>query len=573
MTDSLGKKLPRLLRVTAASALAALAASACANGGLNGHSSGHSSGLDGYRDGLYDSALAFDKEAYTTLNVTIDGQPMAVRWYREVCYVAQPQLMAPVQNNAAIANPQCGYQSMNIFVPESAAADQKTAIYFQVANGGWFASYVAASVTNGASFDSTTSQVGAALKAGYVFVNVGTRSRRLLAADGTQAGKAPTVVVDAKAAVRYLRLNDKVMPGSAERIVVNGTSGGGALVSALGASGNSRDHVPYLAETGAAGIGKRGSALGSTLRDDVFAVVAYCPITDLGHANIAYEWMFTTLGTRAAVSRNNHPAGSAEMAASFADYQRSLRLRNPDGSRLTADNMLATVQAEVVRSAEAHLAAGGTIPALGASSTYNVGNVPTSFVNDWIVADDTTKKVVSLDMARYLNFVASQAVLKPAPAFDNAGVATFPGGMSENSLFGTRNQAGLNFSAFAWNHNTVAGDGSGQDDTGTLWRDYVRLPSSGVGDQLRLINPMHYIDSRADTAPYWYVRHGTRDRDTSFTVSINLARALQADRRVRDVNYRLAWDRPHGGNYDVPEAMAWVAETLRAAERKERKER
>ena len=69
----------------------------------------------------------------------------------------------------------------------------------------------------------------------------------------------------------------------------------------------------------------------------------------------------------------------------------------------------------------------------------------------------------------------------------------------------------------------------------------------------------------ADTAPYWYVRHGTRDRDTAFTVSINLARALQADTGVQEVNYRLAWNQPHAGNYDVPEAMAWIAQVLKAA--------
>jgi hypothetical protein len=538
-------------RAAAAGVLATLTAGACAG-----------SGFDGYRDGVHDSALAFDPNQYTTLNVTVDGEPVAVRWYREVCYVARPQLMAATQNGSPIANPQCGYQSMNIFVPERAVSDQKTAIYLQVNNGGWFASYVAASVTDGAAFSSGTSQVGAALKAGYVFVNVGTRSRRLVAASGTQAGKAPTVAVDAKAAVRYLRLNDKVMPGSAERIVVNGTSGGGALVSILGASGNSRDHLPYLAETGAAGIGRHGQ---STLRDDVFAVVAYCPITDLGHANIAYEWMYTTLGTRAAVNRNNDPAGSAQMAVAYADYQRSLRLRNNDGSRLTTDNMMDTVKAEVIRAAETFMKAGGTIPGLGESSTYTVGGVPTPFVNDWIGVDNAARKVLSFDMERYLRFVASQAVLKASPAFDNAGVPTFPGGMSENTLFGAADQAYLNFSEFAWNQNAVAGDGSGRDDTGYLWRDYVRLPGTLVGNQVKLIDPMRYINSRADTAPYWYVRHGTRDRDTSFTVSINLARALAADSDVRNLNYRLAWDQPHAGNYDVPEAMQWIADMLRRA--------
>jgi hypothetical protein len=541
----------------AASVLAALASGACA----------HSSGYDGYRDGVHDSALAFDPTQYTTFTVTIDGAPVNVRWYKEVCYVARPQLMAATQvgfgGPFTIANPQCGYQSMNIFVPEGAVNDRKTALYLAFNNAGWFASYARAQVTSGASYNSATSHIGAALKAGYVFIDVATRSRRLLAADGTNAGKAPTVVVDAKAAVRYLRLNDRVMPGSAERIVVNGTSGGGALVAALGASGNSRDHLPYLAETGAAGIDRHGR---STLRDDVFAVVSYCPITDLGNSNVTYEWMYTTLGTRAAVNRNNNPAASAELAASFAGYQKRLRLRNADGRRLTADNMLDTIKAEVIRSAETFMASGGVAKDLGESSTYTVGGVPTTFVNDWIDVDNAAKKVVSLDMTKYLKFVASQAVLKPVPAFDNSGVSFFPGGMGESTLFGTPTQAYSNFSEYAWNVNDSAGDGSGRDDTGYAWDDYVRLPSTVVDHQVRLVNPMHYIGSpRANAAPHWYVRHGTRDRDTSFTVSINLARALQADRRVRDVNYRLAWDQPHAGNYDVPEQMQWLAQTLAAA--------
>jgi hypothetical protein len=76
---------------------------------------------------------------------------------------------------------------------------------------------------------------------------------------------------------------------------------------------------------------------------------------------------------------------------------------------------------------------------------------------------------------------------------------------------------------------------------------------------------MAYIGGASTTSPYWYVRAGTRDRDTSFTVSLNLSRALAADSKVQDINYRLAWDQPHAGNYDVPEAMAWIAQTLKAA--------
>lgn len=517
------------------------------------------------RGGQYDSRLVFQTDNYTTLNVTIDGVSVPVRWYKEVCYVAKPVLMASTQPTGSIANPQCGYQSMNIFVPDSVAADQKTAIYFAVNNGGWFASYVGASITDGSSYSSATNNAAAAIKAGYVFINVGTRSRRVVAADGSYPGKSPAVVVDAKAAVRYLRLNDALMPGSAERIVVNGTSGGGGLSSILGASGNSDDYLPYLAEIGAAGIGRHGRSM---LRDDVLAINAYCPITDLGHADLAYEWMYTVLGTRDAVNRNTHPEGSTQLAAKFTPYQRSLRLRNADGRRLTTRNMLATLEAELVHSAETFMKAGGTIADLGESTTYSVGGVATVFVNDWIDVDNDADEVVSVDLQKYLKFVASQAVLKATPAFDNSGLSTFPGGMGESTLFGTRDQVYSNFTEFSWNRNDSAGDGVGYLDTGYTWDRWARLPTTIVDDQVRLLDPMRYIDSRADTAPYWYVRHGTRDRDTSFTVSINLSRALAADRRVRDLDYRLAWNQPHAGNYDVPEAMAWIARVLKDADRR-----
>lgn len=76
-----------------------------------------------------------------------------------------------------------------------------------------------------------------------------------------------------------------------------------------------------------------------------------------------------------------------------------------------------------------------------------------------------------------------------------------------------------------------------------------------------------HIGKNADTAPYWYVRNGTRDRDTPFIVSLDLSRALAADKRVAGVNYALAWNQPHAGNYDAPDAMAWIAKVLRAADR------
>lgn len=510
-----------------------------------------------------DAALQFGAD-YTTINVTIDGAATPVRWYKEICYVANPTAVpaAPGPNTA------CGYQSMNVFVPESAATDPDTAIYFGVNNSGWFASYVRTSVTDGASYNSTSSNVGAALKAGYVFVDVATRSRGIVGADGSYVGKAPAPVVDAKAAVRYLRLNDGGMPGSAERIVVNGTSGGGALTAILGASGNSKDFDPYLAEVGAAGVDAKGR---STLGDDIFAAVAYCPITDLGNADTAYEWLYTTVGTRETVGADPAPDASAALAAQYPKYLQTLGLKATSGKKLTTDTMLGELGTQVSISAEAFMSAdaANVVPDLGEDIVIT-GNGAGTYVNDWIDVDNDANEVVSVDVENYLAFVARQNKLKPAPSFDQTG-ATVPGsgggpGNGESNLFGTAAQPYSNFTQYSWDNNFIAADGIGLDDTGITWAQLVRDPSTGLEEQIDLIDPMVYIGSNADTAPYWYVRHGTRDRDTAFTVSINLNRALEADNSVADVNYRLAWNRPHSGNYDVPEAMAWIASALAAAD-------
>jgi hypothetical protein len=220
--------------------------------------------------GVYDSQLAFDKTKYTTITVTLDGVATPVRWYREVCYVGKPMSLAPQQPALGppiqVDNQTCGYQNMNIFVREADAAKQDNAILLNVNNAGWFASYQGglsgwdgtsaitggnyrgAQIVNGGTYVSTsdTDKVGAALARGFVYVTIASRSRGATApagvyTDGIYQGKAPAAIVDAKAAVRYLRLNDSLMPGNAKRIVVNGTSGGGAQSTQLGATGDSAD--------------------------------------------------------------------------------------------------------------------------------------------------------------------------------------------------------------------------------------------------------------------------------------------------------------------------------------------
>jgi hypothetical protein len=118
---------------------------------------------------------------------------------------------------------------------------------------------------------------------------------------------------------------------------------------------------------------------------------------------------------------------------------------------------------------------------------------------------------------------------------------------------------------YAWNNNEVLGDGSGFDDTGKTWDSYIADPATILDDQIKMVSPMPYLNSAADSAPYWYVRHGVVDRDTAFAVEVALYYGILDDPSVKDVNFELAWLQGHGGNYDVQEAYAWIAGILAKA--------
>ena len=579
--------------------------------------------------GAFDSLLTFDKTKYKTINVTLDGKSTAVRWYREVCYVAKPMKLAPVQAAGAVDNQDCGYQNMNIFVREEDAAKQDNAILFNVSNSGWLASYQGgiggwngttpitsanykgADIIDGGVYVSNndTDKKGAALARGFVYINVASRSRGATApagvyADGIYQGKAPAAIVDAKAAVRYLKLNDSSMPGNANKIVINGTSGGGAQSTQVGATGDSADYLSYLKSIGAAGIDDSGK---STLSDSVFAIVAYCPIQDMGSADLAYEWMFNVLNTRSLVgadqkaglivdasgaellrASNPDPAGSASLMSKFTAYQASLGLKADDGTPLTTDNMLTYIQNEIKKAASAYVKAGNTIVAYNAKGNAAAnglagGSGTLNYTNDFIDID-SSGTVNSFNMSNYMKFVAKQARLKAVPAFDQIGqtpalatsatvdvtkagsvvFSNYSGG--ESNLFGNATQVYSNFTEYAWNNNN-GGDATnpiqsdvGLKNTGFNWASNPQ--QSFLLNQYKLINALPYVGKTDAITPNWRIRVGARDRDTSFTVAYNLSRALKADSKVKNMDYALHWDQGHAGNYDVLAAFTWIDQRL-----------
>ncbi|AYX88108.1 subtype B tannase [Acinetobacter baumannii] len=528
----------------------------------------------GTTESSVDSSLKFDasKSQVTTVNLTVDGQAMKVTQYR-IVYVAKPVKMASTQatlggGTTTISDPYA-YQTLIISIPEGKENDQKTAMYLQFNNGGWWASPVKTNINEGANLVSTndTDNYGAALKAGYIVVDVGTRGRGIRSYDGTWAGKAPAVIVDAKAAIRYLRLNDTLLPGSAEKIIITGTSGGGGLISTVAASGNSPDYLSYLAEIGAAGVRGSGTSLTSTVKDNVFAVVAYCPINNLANADLGYEWQYnasrndSNTGNLNGVSYSAGPqlTASKEIAEKFPMYLQTLNLKLPNGQQLTAENMPDQIKEQIKSEIERQLAKGTPVPNFG----ENFVSSKATLVNDWLKHDGS--KVTEIDYQKFLNYVAANQALKTVVAFDAVGVNGNTAISGETNLFGDSQNEYNNFTQWSWDHNSKTADGSGQDDTGLSWENYLNSNSSTANllkDQLKMVNPIAYLNTTTDTAPYWYIRHGMLDRDTSFAMQMILYYAVTNDPKVKDTNFKLPYLTGHAGNYDVQEAFKWINEKL-----------
>ena len=91
---------------------------------------------------------------------------------------------------------------------------------------------------------------------------------------------------------------------------------------------------------------------------------------------------------------------------------------------------------------------------------------------------------------------------------------------------------------------------------------HLEIPTAIISAELAPLvnemNPMYFItNENSGCAGNWWIRHGTKDTDTSLPVIIDLATSLE--NLGYNVNTWLYWDAGHGVNEDPDEFIAWIA--------------
>ena len=453
--------------------------------------------------------------------------------------------------------------------------------------------YVAMAAPTG--YDSGTT---AYTDAGFVYVYAGCRGR--------DAG-APAGVTDLKAAIRYVRYIDELIPGNTDRIFTFGMSGGGAQSALLGATGDSELYTPYLESIGAV----------SGVSDAVFGTMAWCPITNLDYASEAYEW---NLGvTRMDLSADMQELSDA-MAEQFALYINELGLTDENGDVLTlAVSEEGIYQAgsyyeylkSVIETSLNHFLedtafpytvessgkgggfgdrtdlqdgertdgeldgnfggrgnkedfnVDGDLPDLGEAKDYtaiddiNRNEVSSGIslsgtyetVQDYIDALNAENTWVTYDSATNTATITSIAdfvsALKPASK-DLGAFDALDESQGENILFGYGDGNGAHFDA------VMAKLLEDNEEYGAAYaEDLSRTDALGtsVTDRVNMYNPLYFLCEyydgyqTANIASHWRIRTGINQSDTALTTEVDLALALES--YGADVDFETVWGQAH----------------------------
>lgn len=540
---------------------------------------------DAFKD-RQEYSIIFNPEDYSTNTMNANGETVTFRAYEHLVYVRKPYAPESQMLSIYIPEPYLKGESINGFTAETAP------IFMPNSVGGYMPGTIVEPQE-----DSRHGGANSALYAlsnGYVVVSPAIRGRSLKGNSAYETGKAPALIVDYKAAVRFVRRNRKakrIPAGDTEKIIASGTSAGGALSALLGATGNAKDYEPYLKELGAANE-----------RDDIFACMAYCPVTNLENADMAYEWMFhdaneyydekqsrnsgittkedngyfdnaenssqsksSAKAKKATAITPEQKEISAELKEKFSEYLNSVWLRDslgnnrinisPDGDGLFREY----IESLYLESAQDAIDTGDT----------KVLKTP------WLTFSN--RMAVHMDFPKYVKAVKR---IKGIPAFDAFDMST-----DENNEFGTYDIANRHFTRYSLEHSQLVTVPKYEEEKELALekaRQYNlafpvekrKLQKANLEEQMekdkldrsqymadwqiiKMMNPMYYIGNpEVQTAPNWRIRHGSLDSDTALAIPAILALRLKTFWKA--VDFKVPWGYGHDGDYDLPELFAWA---------------
>ena len=438
------------------------------------------------------------------------------------------------------------------------------------------------------------------LSQGFVYVYAGCRGRSNgTNPDGTAYdGGAPWGVTDLKAAVRYLRCNDSLIPGNKNRIFTFGHSGGGAQSALMGATGDSEMYMPYLSSIGAL----MKDSQGKPLSDAIDGAMCWCPITNLTQADLSYEWMmgqFSSEGTRAYGTWTR--SLSRDMARAYADSLNRMGLRDEQGNVLTLtqsesgiymagpyyDYLKTTIETSLnnflkdnqfpLTTGQSDFQVDGAFPGQGAQEsmggwtppkgapvmpmaqeephTYNSEKKYIDALNGdnpWFTYDEKTNTATISSVEAFVEHM--KQATKSVGAFDDLQKA-----QAENLLFGNGQNDALHFDGnmtyFMEKRQNTYKNYSDYDDSirqayeGDM-NNVDALHVDALTRQL-MYDPMTFIlvpagEKKPSTlAKHWRIHTGISQGDTALTTEVNLALALKQRKDVEDVDFATVWEKKH----------------------------
>ena len=361
------------------------------------------------------------------------------------------------------------------------------------------------------------------VQAGYIYVCVGSRG---VDSEGLESrGMAPDQIVDLKAGVRYLKANDAVLPGDANKIIAVGGSAGGSCAALLGVSGNAEVFLPCLE--------KIGAVMDAT--DDIYGARVQAPIANVDIADMAYEYLHSA-------EVNYHQMG-------------------PNGGDKTFDDFQIALQRELIAAFEAYLT--------------ELGFDTATFKDGYLAA---INKALDVYTTRWLDKEQYENAEGFAKAYD--GITYADGKVTADSLeafvagFMTRGKSIMAFDTeesrswearlFGEAHfsasllsvlEKMAADGNAE--AARLAEAYTR-PDTGVygeGRQelVRMMSCMTYLsgEEKADIARHWRFNNSTMDGDVGSMMAYLMSRYMREKLGIEDVDFYLGIDKisPAGHGY------------------------